>query len=189
MTKIDTRNIVGLKEIFLFCAFSSCLTLAACSSHNPPEWSQEAKRFSTNSCPLKISTVGETFKTAGQVKYRMTPEVLEEIYVLRELEKSFEVSHKSGGQMAFNSENEGRVNFESKERKLRLYQLFWGVPNSAWHSVREEIEEGVFRTRPGTYRLRILYSLDARAVHGNICFAQTNYFVVEEESVWISTNP
>jgi hypothetical protein len=144
----------------------------------------------TTHCPLEVSTVGKSFKSAGLVKYVFTPRDLKDIYVLEPLSESFEaIRHDQDERTNEEKKRFGVLKEDQKRREFRSQpiSLVWGVPSAAWYSVGDFSQKGVFKVLPGEYRIRIRYSLDGRKKFRYLCFAETDTFEVREGSLWVST--
>jgi hypothetical protein len=128
------------------------------------------------------------FKTAAHVELIFSPPELEEIYVLVPLTDSFEALRNSPDDAMSQSRAKfGRAKVDLKGRRFRAHKISWGLPGFEWYRVGIFSQEGVFEVLPGDYSIRIYYAPNIGKRSRYLCFAETDTFVVEEKSLWVST--
>lgn len=172
-----------LTKCQLFLAGLNVMLILGCSHYD-----KAASQMQNDAeiCPVRISAVSDSFKTAAHVKLVFTPSDLTEIQVLTPLSDSFEVLRPTLGVNRSRFGEEESVNLKGKS--FKAHKISWGLPGDEWYGVSNSRQPGVFEILPGEYLIRIRYAPGQGKRPDHLCFAETDVFSVEEKSLLVSSH-
>ena len=133
-------------------------------------------------CPLEARAARSSFKNTGHVKITFSPPDVSSFLVLDPVEDSFTAVRETHDIM----ESQDSTGLSSRDKRLRAFRVSWGLPGSAWYPVGESLGGGEYLIKSGTYRVRIIYQMEAYRDFPQLCLAETEPFEILEPSTLIS---